>query len=254
MCYLAGMAEPPPFRFTNAVLLVPLALMLGIWTVFMLEIRQGVNLNQWGIYPRTLRGLVGVVTGPFIHGSAGHLYNNTLPLVILSAALFYFYRQVAWKTLLIGTLLTGLLTWAIGRPSYHIGASGVIYLLASFIFFKGVFSRHYRLVALSLIVVFLYGGMLWYIFPIQDEISWEGHLAGALSGLVLAYAVKAPLPAPKKYAWEREGYREENDPFMRHFDAEGNFIENPDGDAGEPPPQIQYHYRRRGRDSGSQEP
>ncbi len=253
MCYLADMAEEPSFRFTNAVLLVPLGLMLGIWTVYLMEIRMGVNLNQWGIYPRTLKGLVGVVTGPFIHSSPGHLYNNTLPLVILSAALFYFYRPVAWKTLLLGTLLTGLITWAIGRSSYHIGASGVIYLLASFIFFKGVFSRYYRLVALSLIVVFLYGGMLWYIFPIQDEISWEGHLAGALSGLVLAYALKVPLPVLKHYAWEKDGYREEADPFMRHFDPEGNFIEHPDGNTEEPP-QIRYHYREGRRDPGSQEP
>lgn len=247
------MAEEPSFRFTNGVLLVPLGWMLGIWTVYLMEIRLGINLNQWGVYPRTLSGLVGVVTGPFIHSSISHLYNNTLPLVILSAALFYFYRPIAWKTLLLGTLLTGLLTWTIGRPSYHIGASGVVYLLASFIFFKGIMSRYYRLVALSLIVVFLYGGMLWYIFPIQDEISWEGHLAGALSGLLLAYTLKAPLPAPKRYAWEKEDYREEADPFMRHFDADGNFIENPDR-AGEEPPQIRYHYRERRRDSGDQDP
>jgi len=242
------MAPEPGFKFSREVLWVPLAGMLGIWTVYMMELRLGVNLNTWGIYPRTIRGLAGVFAGPFIHGSLGHLYNNTLPLVILSAALFYFYRPIAWKTLIAGTLLTGLFTWAIGRPSYHIGASGVIYLLASFIFFKGVFSRHYRLVALSLLVVFLYGGMLWYIFPIQDEISWEGHLGGALSGLLLAYAFKVEVPTPKKYAWEKEGYREEADPFMRHFDAEGNFIEDPDG-PGEAPPQIRYHYRERGADS-----
>lgn len=239
------MEQEPGFNFSREVLLVPLGCMLGIWTVYMMELRLGINLNAWGIYPRTLRGLVGVATGPFIHGSLGHLYNNTLPLVILSAALFYFYRPIAWKTLLVGTLLTGLVTWAIGRPSYHIGASGVIYLLASFIFFKGVFSRHYRLVALSLLVVFLYGGMLWYIFPIKDEISWEGHLGGALSGMLLAYALKVDVPAPKKYAWEKEGYREEADPFMRHFDADGNFIEDP-GTPAEPPPQIRYHYRERG--------
>ena len=238
------MAQDPGFKFSREVLLVPLGFMLSIWTVYMMELRLGINLNTWGIYPRTLRGLAGVVTGPFIHGSLGHLYNNTLPLVILSAALFYFYRPIAWKTLIVGTLLTGLITWAIGRPSYHIGASGVIYLLASFIFFKGVFSRHYRLVALSLLVVFLYGGMLWYIFPIQDEISWEGHLGGALSGLLLAYTLRVEVPAPKKYAWEKEDYREEADPFMRHFDAEGNFIEDPDGPA-ETPPQIRYYYRER---------
>ena len=249
------MGDTSAFRYTNAVLLVPLGLMLSIWTVYMMELRLGINLNAWGIYPRTLRGLAGVVTGPFVHGSLGHLYNNTLPLVILTAALFYFYRPIAWKTLIAGTLLTGLLTWAIGRPSYHIGASGVIYLLASFIFFKGVFLRHFRLVALSLLVVFLYGGMIWYIFPIQDEISWEGHLGGALSGLLLAFALRAEVPAPKKYAWEKDDYREEADPFMRHFDADGNFIEDPDkGDTqAEPPLQIRYHYRERGADPDAKE-
>ena len=245
---LHGMAQEPGFNFSREVLLVPLGLMLSIWTVYMIELRLGINLNTWGIYPRTLRGLAGVLASPFIHGSLGHLYNNTLPLVILTAALFYFYRPIAWKTLLLGILLSGLLTWAIGRPSYHIGASGVIYLLASFIFFKGVFSRYYRLVALSLLVVFLYGGMIWYIFPIQDEISWEGHLGGALSGLLLAFALRADIPVTKKYAWEKEDYREEADPFMRHFDADGNFIEDPDkGESqAEPPLQFRYHYRERG--------
>jgi membrane associated rhomboid family serine protease len=247
------MSAKPGFKVSREVLLVPLGWMLGIWTVYMMELRLEINLNTWGIYPRTLRGLAGVVTGPFIHGSLGHLYNNTLPLVILTAALFYFYRNIAWKTLIAGTLLAGLFTWAIGRPSYHIGASGVIYLLASFIFFKGVFSRHYRLIALSLLVVFLYGGLLWYIFPIKDEISWEGHLGGALSGLLLAYVLKAEVPQPKRYAWEKEDYAEEADPFMRHFDAEGNFIEDPDP-PGEPPPQIRYHYRERGADSDRKEP
>lgn len=233
-----------PFRFTYAVLLVPMAYMLLIWTVYLLELRLGVNLNRWGIYPRTLEGLRGILTGPFIHGSVEHLYQNTIPLVVLTASLFYFYRPIAWKTLVYGMLLTGALTWIIGRPAFHIGASGVIYLLASFIFFKGVFSRHYRLVALSLAVVFLYGSMLWYVFPIKEGISWEGHLGGAITGFLLAAGLKAPLPKPPKYAWEHPDYKEEEDPFMRHFDADGNFIEQPEAEAGETPGvQIRYEYR-----------
>lgn len=214
------------FRYNNLVVLVPMVLILVIWTVYMFELRSGLNLNSWGIYPRSLKGLRGIFTSPFIHGSTRHLYNNTIPLAVLTAALFYFYRQAAWKTLLLGGLLTGLLTWAIGRPSYHIGASGLIYLMASFIFFKGVLSRHYRLVALSLVVVFVYGGMLWYVFPIKEGISWEGHLSGALIGLGLAFLLRATLPPKPKYSWESPGYREEEDPFMRHFDADGNFIEH----------------------------
>ncbi len=241
------MSDETHYRYTDAVVLVPLGFLLLIWGVYYTELRLGVNFNHWGVYPRTLKGLRGVFTSPWIHGSLEHLYNNTLPLVILSAALFYFYRQIAWKTLLLGVLLSGLLTWAIGRPSYHIGASGLIYVLASFIFFKGIFTRYYRLVALSLIVVFVYGGMLWYIFPVLDEISWEGHLSGFVTGLLLATLLKTPVPKAPAYPWESEAYREEDDPFMRHFDAEGNFIEDPD--AGDEPLQdrveIRYHYRKK---------
>jgi len=220
------MTEDTHYRYTNAVVLVPLAFLLGIWLVYYTELRLGINLNTWGIYPRTLKGLRGLLTSPGIHGSLEHLYNNSIPLVVLTAALFYFYRDIAWKTLILGILLSGLITWFIGRPSYHIGASGLIYVLASFIFFKGIFTKYYRLVALSLVVVFVYGSMLWYIFPVLDGISWEGHLGGFLTGLILALFLKTPLPKLSKYPWESEEYEEDADPFMKHFDADGNFIEN----------------------------
>lgn len=254
------------FRASPEVALVPMVLVLLIWTVYMLELRWGVNLNHWGIAPRSLKGLRGILTSPFIHGSTRHLYNNTIPLAVLSAALFYFYREAAWKTLLLGGIFTGLLTWSIGRPSFHIGASGLIYLMASFIFFKGVLSRHYRLVALSLIVVFVYGGMLWYVFPIKEGISWEGHLSGALVGLALAFALRTRLPPKPTYSWESPEYREDEDPFMRHFDADGNFIESPDespSEASPSPPvkkpqgqriRIRYEYREADQRSGEGEP
>ena len=240
------MSEQTHYRYTHAVVLVPLLMVLGIWTVFSLELRLGTNFNTWGILPRTLKGLRGVLASPWIHGSLEHLYNNTLPLVVLTAALFFFYRSIAWKTLVLGILLSGLFTCAIGRPSYHIGASGLIYVLASFIFFKGIFTRYYRLVALSLGVVFIYGSLLWYIFPVIDEISWEGHLGGFLSGLLLAIFLKSPVPREPKYAWESEDFHEESDPFMRHFDADGNFIEDPDEnhlDTSERV-QVRYYYRK----------
>ena len=234
------------YRYTSAVLLVPFCLLLGIWTVYYFELRLGIILNSWGIYPRTARGLRGIFTSPWIHGSLEHLFNNSIPLVVLTAALFYFYRQVAWKILFLGILFSGLITWLIGRPSYHIGASGLIYVLASYIFFKGIITRYYRLVALSLGVVFIYGGMLWYIFPVLDGMSWEGHLAGFLTGLLLAFFLRIPVPAPIKYPWESADYPEEEDPFMKHFDADGNFIEHPQGQAPEHTEgvQIRYHYRK----------
>ncbi len=214
------------FKFSYSVLLVPIIAVLTIWVVFLIELQFKVNFNDFGIYPRTLNGLKGILLSPFIHGSLQHLYSNTLPLAILSAALVYFYQPVAFKVLFYGTLLSGLITWVIGRPSYHIGVSGVIYLLASFIFFKGVFAKHYRLIALSLFVVFVYGSMLWYILPIKDGISWEGHLGGFLTGLFFAIFLKANIPKPKKYAWEEDNYNEEADEFLSHFDENGNFIES----------------------------
>ncbi len=221
------MSEHQYFKFTNSVVLAPMLAVLMIWTVFWVELSFQVNLNQFGISPRSFVGLRGIVFSPFIHGSVEHLYNNTIPLAVLLAALFYFYRKIALKVLFWGILISGVLTWAIGRPSYHIGASGVIYVLASFTFFKGVFSKYYRLVALSLIVVFIYGSLLWYIFPVKDDISWEGHLSGFVTGLLLAILIKSKLPSTKKYDWEREDYNEAEDEFLQQFDKDGNFIERP---------------------------
>ncbi len=243
------MVENHHFKFTNAVLVAPLISVLAIWTVFLVELQLRTNFNDYGIVPRSLSGLKGIVCSPFIHGSLEHLYNNTLPLAILTAALFYFYRDSALKVLVVGILLSGLITWIIGRPSYHIGASGVIYLLASFIFFKGIFTKYYRLIALSLMVVFIYGSMLWYIFPIKEGISWEGHLGGFITGLVLAFFVKSNLPSSKKYAWEQDNYNEREDEFLQHFDDDGNFIEN----KGESVPtedsiKITYHLKKESKD------
>lgn len=236
------MTESKHFKFSNAIVAVPLVLVLIIWTVYLIEIRFGVNFNNYGILPRTLKGIRGIVLSPFIHGSAQHLFNNTVPLAVLSAALLYFYRKNALAVLILGTLFSGTLTWIIGRESYHIGASGLIYVLASFIFFKGIFSNYYRMVALSLVVVFIYGSMLWYIFPVKDEISWEGHLSGFLVGLFFAYFLKTPIPVVKKYDWEQDDFNEEEDEFLQHFDENGNFIEKkPEPEALEL--KINYHYK-----------
>ena len=219
------MKQKQDFNFTPGVIGYPLLFVLTIWIVFWIEVRFGVNFNPFGVYPRKLSGLWGVFFSPFIHSGIRHLFNNTIPLLVLSIALFYFYRSISWKILGYGLLLTGLITWLIARPAYHIGASGIIYLLASFLFFKGVFSKHYRLVALSLIVVFLYGGLLWYVTPIDPEVSWEGHLSGLIVGLLFAFIFKKNIAKAPKYVWEHPDYDEEEDEFMRHFDENGNFIE-----------------------------
>jgi membrane associated rhomboid family serine protease len=236
------MTDQNQFRFSNTVIAVPIVLVLIIWTVFLVEIRFGINFNKFGILPRTFVGLRGVLFSPFIHGSAEHLYNNTIPLAVLTTSLLYFYREIAFKVLFYGVILSGLITWAMGRESYHIGASGLIYVLASFIFFKGIFTKHYRLVALSLIVVFIYGSMLWYIFPIKDGISWEGHLGGFVTGILFALIYNVSLPKQKKYEWERDDYNEEDDEFLKHFDENGNFIEKEPEQEIEEDSKITYTY------------
>ena len=213
-------------KFSLDVIIFPLLFVFIAWLFFWIEIRFKLNLNYLGILPKTSSGLKGILFSPFIHSSLKHLFNNSIPLLVLGSALFYFYRNIRWKVFFIGFLCTGLLTWAIGRPAMHIGASGIVYLLASFLFFKGIFSKQFQLTALALVVVFIYGGLLWYLFPIDPQISWEGHLSGFLVGLALSLVFKKNPVENKKYEWELEGFNEEEDEFLKHFDEHGNFIES----------------------------
>ena len=213
------------FRYSTGVIAYPIAFVLLIWTVFWAQVRFFPVIKTYGIYPQTLQGLRGIVFSPFIHGDIQHIYHNSIPLFILTIALFYFYRTIAWKVLLYGILLSGLITWWIGRPANHIGASGLIYVLVSFIFFKGLFAKHYRLIALSLMVIFLYGSMIWYVFPVKDGISWEGHLGGLITGILFAIIFRKTIAKPEKYIWQQPNYKDDDDPFLKHFDADGNFIE-----------------------------
>ncbi len=221
------------FRFTNAVVVLPLFFVVLLWFVFWLEVRFDFDFIQNGIYPRTLSGLQGVIFSPFIHADVEHLYNNSLPLLVLLAALQFFYAKQSIQVIIFGILLSGIMTWSIGRENYHIGASGLIYVLFSFIFFKGIQTKHIRLVALSLAVIVVYGGLVWYIFPTVDvpgekSISWEGHLSGLLAGIILSTICKTPeyKKAPK-YEWEKPDYNPENDTFMQRFDENGNFVNLP---------------------------
>ena len=216
------------FYFTPSVLIYPLLLAFTIWFVFWVEIRLGVNFTRNGIHPRTFSGLQGILFSPFIHSGITHLWHNTIPIMLLSTALFYFYRSISWKMLLLLWILTGTGTWIIGREAYHIGMSGIIYGLVSFLFFKGIIAKHFRLIALSLVVVFVYGSLIWGTLPIDPVISWEGHLSGFVFGLILALSFRQSIPKQPKYSWEEDSYIVEEDPFMRHFDKQGNFIEFPE--------------------------
>ena len=217
------------FKFSASVLAWPLYLVLSLWLVYTIEIIFPGDFSHFGILPRTLSGLRGIVLSPFLHGDIGHLFNNSIPLFILVAALRFFYRKESLKVLVLGVLLSGFGTWLIGRESYHIGASGLIYVLVSFIFFKGIKSKYFRLVALSLAIVVVYGGMIWFVFPSEEQnISWEGHLSGFIAGYLLAiYTKTEDYQKPIRYDWERPDFDPSQDEFMKHFDENGNFAPIP---------------------------
>ena len=219
------MKDSDYFTFNLWTVLPGLVFVFMMWLAYWLEVKYSFRFTDNGIRPDRFSGLQGVVFGPFIHGSLKHLWSNTLPCFILITALSFFYKNISFKVLVLGILITGVLTWFIGRPSYHIGASGVVYMLAAFLFFKGVLTRHYKMLSLSFLVAFFYGSLVWYVLPIKEGVSWEGHLSGAIAGIVLAIVTGRSLPEKKKYAWELEQYNEDEDPFMKHFDEDGNFIE-----------------------------
>ena len=217
------------FKFSNSVIALPLFFVWLLWFVYWLQIKFDFDFFEYGIYPRTILGLQGVVCSPFIHSDLQHLYNNSIPLLILLAALRYFYFKQTFAVIGYGILFSGIITWLIGRDNYHIGASGLIYVLVSFIFFKGIQTKYYRLVALSLAVVLVYGGTVWYIFPLADEkISWEGHLAGLITGIALSLFYKTPeFKKSSKYDWEQADFNPMDDKFMQRFDENGNFVNLP---------------------------
>lgn len=181
-----------------------------IWLVFIVDYADLFywDLSHFGILPRDIRGLIGIIFTPFIHSSFGHLLSNTLPILILISFLFYFYSKIALITFVYLWLSSGFVTWIIGRENYHIGASGLIFGLLFFLFFSGILRKYIPLVSVSLIVAFIYGSMIWSIFPITEmvdaTISWEGHLSGAISGFVIAVIFRNQGPQKPEVVWEEE--------------------------------------------------
>ncbi len=195
----------------RSIFVLPALFILVLFVVEWIEHTYGMRFAKYGVLPRTLEGLKGVLLSPFIHSDWKHLTNNALPLFVLTATLGFFYKGIAKEVFLWSWLMSGLWLWAIGRPSFHIGASGLLYALASFLFFSGFIRKHTKLMSISMFVVFLYGGMVWGIFPMKKHISWEGHLAGALAGLILAYWFKDNGPPKQVYQYEIDELLEEQE-------------------------------------------
>ena len=185
-----------------------------MWAVKITEWLFGLRLVFLGVHPLHADGIPGIFLYPFIHGSFKHLMANSIPFIVLATALFYFYREIALKVLIAIWILSGIWIWFGARDSYHIGASGLVYGLASFLFVSGIIRKHSGLAALSLIVVFLYGSLIWGIFPElfpKENISWEGHLGGLVSGVIFAFYFKKEGPQRKLYSWDYEDDDDDDD-------------------------------------------
>ena len=218
-------------------ILYPVFFVTLLWIIKLYELITQTSLSHYGLFPRTVQGLLGIFTAPLLHADIGHLLANTLPLLVLGIIIFFFYRSIAFQLFFWIYLSTGIWVWAAARDSYHIGASGIIYGFESFLFFSGVFRKNPQLLALSLFVVFLYGSAVWGILPVQKGISWESHALGALAGLITAYNFKKEGPPDKTY---NLGDDEENERiYMDSLDEA-----NEDSPIQLPPNTIiHYHYK-----------
>ncbi|MFA8433156.1 MAG: rhomboid family intramembrane serine protease [Marinifilaceae bacterium] len=185
-------------------LIFPLAFLGLIWLIKIFEWGFELDLTTLGIFPLHLKGLPGILTAPLVHKDFEHLMANSTPFLVLSWGIFYFYRPLAYRIFILSYLMSNVLVWASAREAWHIGASGLVYAFASFLFFSGILRRYFRLMALSFTVVFLYGGMFWGIFPILKDVSWEGHLMGGFSGLALAIIYRKDGPQRPKSKWIEE--------------------------------------------------
>lgn len=181
-------------------LTVTLSILMVIWAVFLVDAQFGLELRRFGNRPLRKDGLAGVLTMPLLHGDFQHLWGNTVSFFSLNALLLYFYRNLGFKVLGWSWMATGVLLWLSGAPGNHIGLSGVIYALSAFLFLSGLIRQSPRLIRVSMVVAFLYGSIVWGVFPIEVGVSWQGHLSGAVVGTFLAIAwhkegpQKPPLP------------------------------------------------------------
>lgn len=190
--------------------LFPFTFVVLIWLV---QLAQGFLQQDWAhyaVYPRHVSGLLGIFTSPVLHAGWEHLIGNTVPLIVLGYLLFTSYKDIAGKIFWLSFFLNGILLWCFAREAFHLGASGVVYALASFLLFSGLIRRHPPLAMISFLVIFLYGSMVWGIFPFDPQVSWEAHLYGGLTGLILSIVYRKEGPQPRKFF---EDEKDEEEPY-----------------------------------------
>lgn len=174
------MGERRTFLSSSAA--IPLRLVFIMWMIFLIQEIYGISLAAFGIFPRAPLGLIGILTGPWVHGNWLHLVSNTFPLLFLGTTLFVFYTRIATRVFFQCYIYTGILVWIFARPTFHIGASGVVYGIAFFLIFFGIFRKDFKSLFISIVIVFFYGSLFYGVLPNQPGVSWESHLLGGLIG------------------------------------------------------------------------
>lgn len=242
------MEEEEKRRFYGSMIF-PGLLVLVLWLVKIIEVSFQTSFAEYGLLPQTLRGLRGILFSPLLHADWKHLSANSVPLFLLTAGLVYYYGKKARSIFILCWLVTGLWVWIFANDTgTHIGASGVVYALATFHFMGGVLRREPRMMAFSLLVVFLYGGLVWGVIPDfypEKNISWESHLLGGLAGIVIAIAYRGDGPQRKIYHWD------EDEEDMEYIEEETEVSVEKPVNAQEPeekekpaaPVQINYLYK-----------
>mgnify|MGYP002712352423 CR=1 FL=1 len=213
-------------------LLVPFIMLGMMWSFFIFQNLGFFEGCNGAIIPLLPQGLKGVLLAPLLHGNLDHIIGNSLPMAVLLFLLFEFYPKIAFRIFLIGWIASGLLVWMLppidlvtGKWNYNciIGASGLVYMLAFFIFFSGIFRWNMKLLTISLLVALYYGSLIWGIFPEEfftqleepSKISWQSHLAGSITGIILAVLFrKIGEEKKRKFIWEFPNYYNERDDKM----------------------------------------
>jgi membrane associated rhomboid family serine protease len=216
-----------------------------MWLVKAIELIAGISFASFGVLPLQIKGLAGILFSPLIHADLAHLSANSAPMFLLGAALVYYYRKESLTIFTALWLVTGLWVWLFARGnSYHIGASGVVYALATFHFTGGVIRKEPRLMAFSMLIIFLYGSMIWGVFPDffpEKNISWESHLMGAVAGVIMAVYYRKSGPQAKVYEWADE---DEGEEYEYPDDQPLSEPENQDKPE-EPGNTVSYHYKEK---------
>jgi len=233
------MYKPDKILFLKS-LIFPLSFTVFLWAIKIAELCFNQNFFWLGIYPLKFSGLIGIVTAPLIHADINHLLSNTFGVLFLSWAIFYFYTKVAQRAFILIYVLSGFWVWFFAREAYHIGASGLIYGMASFLFFSGIFRKHVPLIAVSLTIVFLYGGIIWGIFPTFEKISWETHLTGLIAGIIVAVYYKNEGPQRPQPFYDSEEETDDNNEINDNLDENGNSENIEQNNSVD----VKYHYKK----------